>query len=102
LPNAYTGASYTILKTGTHVNRTHWQVTAKCTGCSSFSSSGGYTTYLSARGNNNLAFAYAKARPSNPASNTSSFPYHDVHGYWQHDFTPASNPTFDALVSKNI
>lgn len=102
LPGSYTGASYVVMKTGTHVNRTHWQITAKCAGCTNFASSGGYTTYLSPRGNNNLAFAYAQARPSNPSSNTSSFPYHDVHGYWQHDFTSASNPTFETLVAKNL
>ncbi|KAK4095802.1 iron reductase domain protein [Parathielavia hyrcaniae] len=33
-PPEYPDATYTVLRTGTHINVTHWQVTAKCTGCS--------------------------------------------------------------------
>lgn len=100
-PNAYTGATYTVLKSGTHVNRTHWQVTAKCTGCTLFTQSG-FNVFLNPRGSNSVAYAYARGRPANPASNTSTFPYHDVHAYWNHDFTVGNNQNFDTLVSTNM
>ncbi|TPX12469.1 uncharacterized protein E0L32_006881 [Thyridium curvatum] len=101
-PSTYSGATYQVFKAGTHANNTHWQVTAKCTGCTSFSSSsGGRTTTLNPKGSNRLAFAYSSGRPSNPSSPTSSFPIHDVTNYWQQDFSSGSNPSFDSLVAKN-
>jgi Cytochrome domain of cellobiose dehydrogenase len=103
LPSTYSGAQYTILKTGTHVNNTHWQLTAKCTGCVYFT--GGSTastkTQLSPSGVNHLAWAAATTKPPNPGSNTSAFNVHDVINYWQHDFASAGNANFAALVTKD-
>lgn len=95
-PTVYSGATIEVLKTGTHTNSTHWQITAKCTGCTSFSSK-----VLNPKGSNRLAFAYAKSKPSNPSSNSSSFNVHDVTNYWNHDFASAANANFAALVTKN-
>jgi len=95
-PTTYTGASYQLLKRGTHTNGTHWQYTVKCIGCTSFSG-----TTLNARGTNRLAFAQAASKPSSPSSNTSSFPVHDVTGYWTHDFSQSGNTQFDTLVQRN-
>jgi hypothetical protein len=100
MPAVYTGAQYTILKTGTKTNGSHWQFTAKCTGCSTYTSSG-RTAYLATEGTNRLAFAYAAGKPSNPSSNASTFPVHDVHNYWSHDFAGAKNADFASLVTKN-
>jgi len=102
-PTTDSSASYTLFKTGTHTNRTHWQYTAKCSGCSSFlgGSSSSTRTTLSATGTNHLAFAYASSKPSNPSSSTSSIPVHDVYGYWNHDFSVAGNAAFASLVSKD-
>lgn len=86
-----------------HTNRTHWQYTAKCSGCSSFlgGASSSSRTTLTGSGSNQLAFAYASAKPSNPSSNTSTIPVHDVYGYWSHDFSVAGNAAFASLVSKD-
>jgi hypothetical protein len=99
-PSVYTGAALQVLKTGTHTNSTHWQVTVKCSGCTSYSGSSG-TKILTPTGTNRLAFAYSQSKPSSPSSNTSSFPVHDVTNYWSHDFSSAGNANFAALVTKD-
>ncbi|KAH6657391.1 hypothetical protein BKA67DRAFT_532602 [Truncatella angustata] len=99
-PAVYSGATLQVLKIGTHTNGTHWQVTAKCTGCTSYTGASG-AKVLSPTGSNRLAFAYSKSKPSNPSSGSSSFPVHDVTNYWSHDFAAAQNVNFAALVAKN-
>ncbi|KAF2840649.1 iron reductase domain protein [Patellaria atrata CBS 101060] len=101
-PQTYTGAQYTVLRTGTRTNGTYWQVTAKCSGCTSFNDVSGRRVILNSRGSNRLAFAYSRARPSQPSSNSSSFPVHEVTNYWAHDFSQGVNSNFDALVTKNM
>ncbi|KLU82204.1 hypothetical protein, variant [Magnaporthiopsis poae ATCC 64411] len=102
-PAMYNGASFQVFRTGTRVNGTHWQITAKCTGCTSYQArSGGGTTYVRPQAMNRLAFASARQGPSQPVSNTSAIPYHDVHQYWNHDFSAAGNPNFAALVQRNL
>lgn len=99
----YNGASYQVFRTGTRVNSTHWQITAKCSGCTAYPArSGGGTTYIRPQAMNRLAFASARQAPSQPSSNTSAIPYHDVHKYWNHDFSAAGNPNFAALVQRNL
>jgi len=100
-PPAYSGATYTVFKTGTHVNRTHFQYTAKCTGCTSFTGSEGTPTTVSPTGTNRLAFAYASSKPFSPSSNTSGFPVHDVYNYWSQDFSAGENTAFASLAAKN-
>ncbi|KAK0717268.1 hypothetical protein B0T26DRAFT_709347 [Lasiosphaeria miniovina] len=103
LPPTYAGSQYTLYKTGTKSNSTHWQFTAKCTGCTSWDGDGsGTTRYLNPKGGNRLAFAYSPSKPSNPSSASSSFPVHDVHGYWSHDFNAAINQNWDAVVQKLV
>ncbi|KAB5559525.1 hypothetical protein GE09DRAFT_1113264 [Coniochaeta sp. 2T2.1] len=101
LPQTYTGATYEVFKTGTRSNGTHWQFTAKCAGCTSYSGASGSQRYLNPKGGNRLAFAYAQQKPSNPSSASSSFGVHDVFGYWTHDFSLAQNANFGQLVTKN-
>ncbi|KAK0725789.1 hypothetical protein B0H67DRAFT_481603 [Lasiosphaeris hirsuta] len=98
-PTPYAGSQYTVFKTGTKYNSTHWQVTAKCTGCTSWTSDGG-NRYLQPKAQNRVAFAYSPSKPSNPNSNTSNFPVHDVHAYWNHEFALASNANFATTVQK--
>ncbi|KAK4200108.1 hypothetical protein QBC40DRAFT_254365 [Triangularia verruculosa] len=99
-PQAYNNAQYTLFKTGTKSNGTHWQYTALCKGCTSWTTDTGASRYLSPRGGNRMAFAYSPNRPSSPNSATSTIPIHDVHGYWQHDFSGAANQDFDAIVER--
>lgn len=97
----YPQATYTAFRTGTGSNGTHWQFTAKCSGCTSYSDASGSRRYLDPDGGNRLAFAYAAQKPVNPASPESNFNVHDVFGYWEHDFSLAQNQDFDALVARN-
>lgn len=99
-PNAYNNAQYTLFKTGTKSNGTHWQYTALCKGCTSWTTDTGASRYLSPRGGNRLAFAYSPGKPSQPNSATSSIPIHEVHGYWQHDFSGAANSNFETTVQR--
>ncbi|KAI1120452.1 hypothetical protein F5Y10DRAFT_273047 [Nemania abortiva] len=99
-PQVYTGATLQLLKTGTKVNGTHWQITAKCTGCSTFATTGSNTKALNANGSNRLAFAYSKTKPAS-ASSAAMLSVHDVYNYWDHDFSSAGNIDFDSLVQRN-
>lgn len=100
-PTAYTGATLQVLKGGTKTNGTHWQFTAKCTGCTQFTTTGTTTKTLNPAGTNRLAFAYSKAKPSQPASESSPINVHDLFNYWEHDFASAGNAAFQDLVAKN-
>ncbi|KAI1170045.1 hypothetical protein F4777DRAFT_146362 [Nemania sp. FL0916] len=99
-PAPWTGATATLLRTGTKVNGTHWQITAKCSGCSSFTTTGSTVKTLSATGSNRLAFAYSKTKPSS-SSSAATISVHDVYSYWDHDFGAAGNIDFDSLVARN-
>jgi hypothetical protein len=83
------------------VNTTHWQVTAKCTGCTSWGDDDQGITTLDPTQQNPLAFAYSEIAPETPASNASSFGIHDSIGHWYHDFAQGVNPGFAGLVAKN-
>ncbi|KAI6379157.1 hypothetical protein MCOR25_002033 [Pyricularia grisea] len=102
-PAPYPDPTYQVFQTGTRVNSTHWQITAKCSGCTSFQGrAGAAPTWLRPTGSNRLAFAMARTAPSQPGSNTSAIPYHEVHQYWNADFGSAQNVNFDELVERNL
>ena len=92
----YPDATYEILKAGTRVNGTHWQFTAKCTGCTKFR-----TTTLSSTSSHRMAMAYSSSKPSSPGSPSSNFPVHSVHTYWNHNFGGGTNTAFNDLLSRN-
>lgn len=95
-PNPYNGATYQTLRVGTGRNSTHWRIAVKCSGCTQFG-----TKSLNPNGSTRLAWAFGKGKPTNPSSNTSDFPYHDSHNYFQHDFASGANPQFSELLQKN-
>ncbi|KAI1194182.1 hypothetical protein F5X97DRAFT_327844 [Nemania serpens] len=99
-PQPWTGATVQILKKGSKTNGTHWQITAKCSGCSTFTTTGTNTKNLNPNGSNRLAFAYSKTKPSS-ASPAGTLGVHDVYGYWDHDFSAAGNANFAQLVTTN-
>ncbi|KAI1082581.1 CBD9-like protein [Whalleya microplaca] len=101
-PQPFDGATLEILTTGTKTNATHWQYTAKCTGCSSFVGSNDAQKNLDPKGSNRFAFAYSKTKPTTPSSDTTAITVHDVYNYWNHDFAAAANANFDELVEKNL
>ncbi|KAF2264359.1 CBD9-like protein [Lojkania enalia] len=100
-PSLYTGNSLQKLSTGNRANGTHFQFTVLCSGCTQWTGSSGFQTNLNPQGSNKFAFACSGSRPSQPASNTSSFPYHDAHSYWSHDFSAGANADFANLVMRN-
>lgn len=100
-PAIYDGATLTLLKKGTHVNSTYWQYTAKCTGCTAFAGSGGRNVTLNPTGENRVAFAYSRSKPSNPGSSNSNINVHDVTASWTVDFGSAANANFAELVQRN-
>ncbi|KAI1498457.1 hypothetical protein F5X99DRAFT_431767 [Biscogniauxia marginata] len=99
-PTPDTGATLQLLSTGTKSNSTHWQYTAKCSGCTSFTGASNQMKTLNPAGNNRFAFAYSKTKPSGSTAD-SPINVHDVYSYWDHDFSTAGNADFDALVQKN-
>ncbi|KAI0381145.1 CBD9-like protein [Hypomontagnella monticulosa] len=101
-PTAYPSATVQVLKKGTKSNSTHWQLTALCTGCTQFTSSGSTVKTLNPAGTNRLAFAYSKVRPSQIGSPTSPINVHELFGYWEHDFAAAGNAGFADLVNRNL
>ncbi|KAK7946015.1 CBD9-like protein [Apiospora aurea] len=101
LPPSSFGATYTLLTKGTHVNSTYWQYTAKCTGCTAFKGQGSRNVTLNPTGENRVAFAYSRTKPSNPSSSGSAIQVHDVTASWTVDFGSASNANFAELVQRN-
>jgi hypothetical protein len=100
-PLAYDSATYTVLDKGTHVNNTHWQVTAKCSGCSRWGDedSGGIVR-LNPAGENALACAYSTFPVNDAAKNDSSFSMHQGVGHWVHDFSQGANANFAASLAR--
>ncbi|KAH8687480.1 CBD9-like protein [Tricladium varicosporioides] len=97
-PSAYPSASYTLFKTGTRANSTHWQYTVKCSGCTSWGS-----TRIPATGTQNkFAWAFCPTKPVSPSNNQSSFSVHESYNYWTHDFSTATNVNFASLVQAGI
>ncbi|KAK4143513.1 uncharacterized protein C8A04DRAFT_28704 [Dichotomopilus funicola] len=102
-PTSYTGAQYTLFRTGTKSNGTHWQFTALCKGCTAWDSSGsgsGPMRYLNPAGSNRLAFAYSPTKPSGSAD--ANIAVHEVHAYWSHDFAQARNADFAATIQRLV
>ncbi|KAK4448647.1 cellobiose dehydrogenase [Podospora aff. communis PSN243] len=99
-PNAYTGATYTVYKSGTKINNTHWQVTAKCTGCSTWTQRDGKKGSINPKGNNRFGWAYSLKKPTNPNSATSAIPVHDLGQYFTLDVGKGVNKEFPALVGR--
>jgi hypothetical protein len=99
-PQSYAGATFTLLTKGNKSNGTHWQLTAKCTGCTSWTGSSGVTR-IDPRDSKRLGYACSASKPSSPGSNSSSIPVHDVYNYITHDFSAGANANFEALLAKN-
>ncbi|EPE08559.1 cbd9-like protein [Ophiostoma piceae UAMH 11346] len=102
VPPAYDDATYTVLKKATHVNATHYQLTALCLGCTLWGDSDTGITSIDPTAKGSLAFAFATAPVTAPSNNASSFSIHDVVGHWTHDFSVAANDDFNATVAKNL
>jgi hypothetical protein len=96
---AYEGAELTYLK-GTTANSTHWQVTARCQGCTRWSSADGDFN-LETEDQAILAYACSSVTPDRPTSNMSMFNIHERFGIWSHDLTFAKNASFADWLKSN-
>ncbi|KAF2867855.1 hypothetical protein BDV95DRAFT_679080 [Massariosphaeria phaeospora] len=99
-PASYSGASYKLLSTGNKVNSTHWQYTAKCSGCSQWQGSSGIQR-INAAGSGRLAWAASLTKVPQPGSNSSSLTMHSAFNYWSHDFYTGANANFAELLARN-
>lgn len=99
MPQPYANAQYTVFKTGTKSNSTHWQFTALCKGCSSWTTDTGAARYLNPRGGNRLALVYSPSRPSG-SSPSSTIGLHETFNYWTADFSQGVNANFQATVDR--
>ncbi|KAF4637099.1 hypothetical protein G7Y89_g1005 [Cudoniella acicularis] len=101
LPPAYDGAEYTLLK-GTTTNATHWTMTARCRGCTSYQANDGSEAVLNGTGTVPLAWAQGDTAVQDPSNNNTVFDVHKTFGKWQHDLNAARSPNFNAWVVSNI
>jgi hypothetical protein len=100
-PSIYNTAQLQKLSAGNRVNGTHWQFTAKCTGCTSWTSRTGGTTYLNPRGNNRLALVISNGKPQQPSNSNSNLVMHENPIYWSQSFPEGANSNFADLVRRN-
>jgi len=99
-PPAYEQAKYTVLKTGTHINSTHFQVTTLCKGCSRWGDEEiGFTEIDATAEETTFGFAYGNHAVDNPASADSTFAIHDSIGHPIYKLAVATNDDFDAKVA---
>lgn len=99
-PRMYPEANFTVYKQGSKSNNTHWQVTALCKGCASWSIRGGSPKYINPKGSQRIAWAFSTSKPSQIANVNSQIPYHGTPNYFNHDFSAGAYANFGAAVQK--
>jgi len=99
-PSTYTGATYAVFKSGTKINGTHWQVTAKCTGCTSWRGMTGSNNFIKPKGDHRFGWVYSFQKPSNPSSASASIGIHDTPQYFSLELGKGVNKDFVTLVGK--
>ena len=97
-PPLYEDSHYTLLSKGSYVNATHYKVTAKCTGCSTWGDDDIGFTQLDPAYQTTLAFAYSDTPVDTPEDVESTFGIHDSLGHPIYDLAVAKNADFDAKV----
>jgi hypothetical protein len=99
-PPDYPDSKYTVLKTGTHINETHWQITAKCTGCSRWGDDDMGYTELDPQYHTTMAFAYSNTPVDTPGDEATTFGIHESLGHPIYDLAAGKNADFAAKVEK--
>ncbi|KAL2265948.1 hypothetical protein VTJ83DRAFT_5300 [Remersonia thermophila] len=97
-PPEHPDSSYTILSTGTHINETHWQVTAKCSGCSRWGDEWIGYTELDPDRQTIMAYAWSNYPVDAPEDASSTFAIHQSLGHPIYDLTVAKNADFEAKI----
>lgn len=89
-----------MLKTGSYVNATHWQVTALCKGCSKWGDEDiGYTEIEANAEETTFGFAYGNHPVDDPKNKDSGFAIHDSIGHPIYNLAVAKNADFEAKVA---
>ncbi|KAF2259432.1 CBD9-like protein [Lojkania enalia] len=83
-----------LISSGTKRSGTHWQYTAKCSGCTSFISQNNWNVTLSANGSNRLAFAWSPQKPASTSPSGTINP-HNGFGYFNSDFSQGQNANLE-------
>lgn len=99
-PQQYPSATLTTLK-GTGANTTHWTLTVRCQGCSTWQGTDGSTQSLNPNGSQQFAWALSTNAVQDPSNPSSTFGIHDSHGSWTHNLASARNNKFDSWVLNN-
>lgn len=98
-PEAYDQAEYTYLQ-GTGVNETHWKVTFRCKGCTTYDIFGDGATEVDSQDTAVLAYAYSTFPVWDPADVSSPFDIHDAFGHWSHDIANAKSAEYTEWTLK--
>ncbi|KAF2821370.1 CBD9-like protein [Ophiobolus disseminans] len=98
IPQPYEGATYTPLHTSATAEG--WSITARCQGCTQWSSSDGDFN-LQNDESAVLAYACSSVAPDTPSSNSSTFNIHEQFGIWSHDLTLARNASYAKWVKSS-
>ncbi|KAH8595286.1 hypothetical protein B0O99DRAFT_652353 [Bisporella sp. PMI_857] len=101
LPQAFDGSELTYMK-GTTANATHWTVTARCRGCTSYQDSEGNLAVINGTGTHEFAWAQGQNAVQEPANNNSAFNVHRQTGKWIHDLNAARSPNFNSWIAANL
>ena len=101
VPQPYDQAEYTLLK-GTSSNATHWTMTARCRGCTSWQDSEDKLAVLNGTGTTEFAWARGTNAVQNPTNNQSSFNVHQSTEKWIHDLNAARSANFNSWVASNL
>jgi hypothetical protein len=101
VPRPNDAATYTLLDKATTSNTTHWTVTARCRGCTSYSSSDDGDVVVDAGDTAHFAYACSSVAPLERANNESDFSQHENPGSWESDLKRAKNADYAKWVADN-
>ena len=98
-PPLYEPATYKVLEKASHINATHFQVTATCKGCTKWGDEDmGFTT-IDVSSEVTFGYAYSSNPVDAPDDAESSFAIHDGVGHPIFDLSVAKNEDFAAKVA---
>lgn len=82
------------------MNATHWQVTAKCSGCTQWGDADTGYGALDPTTQQSMAYAYSNTAVDTPADEASTFSIHNGIGHPVYNLTQGKNTNFAAKVSR--
>lgn len=83
------------------MNESHWQVTAKCTGCTAWTGLNGPTVINPSSPSHTFGWALAKIPVHEPADNMTTFAAHDATGTVEFDLSQSRSSNFTGKYLEN-